>query len=289
MLPSKVVVGSSNPATMRVSFGGVARNVAEVLARLGADVSLGAAIGRDAAGDALLADCAAIGIGTNLVLRMTDHSTAEYAAVIDAQGLVVGAAAMADADRALEASLPAILATVQSPVWIFADTNLSASALALLCDHARRTGSFLAIDAVSVAKSARLPARLEGVDLLVMNVDEAASRLGHRSGPGDLVLALREAGAAMAVVTSGSGGVHGVSADGVVHCPAMPVDVVDVTGAGDNLTAALLWRLSLGDSLGAALPWGVAAATLALETSATVPSNLSADFLRARVLALPMS
>jgi sugar/nucleoside kinase (ribokinase family) len=46
--------GTSNPARIRVSYGGVARNVAENLARLGQPVKLISVVGKDRPGDELL-------------------------------------------------------------------------------------------------------------------------------------------------------------------------------------------------------------------------------------------
>ena len=46
--------GTSNPGHIRTSFGGVARNVAENLARLDQPVTLLSVVGRDSAGDDLL-------------------------------------------------------------------------------------------------------------------------------------------------------------------------------------------------------------------------------------------
>ena len=46
-----IVPGSSNPVTMRVGAGGVARNVAENLARLGLSVTMVSRVGHDREGD----------------------------------------------------------------------------------------------------------------------------------------------------------------------------------------------------------------------------------------------
>ena len=49
--------------------GGCAANTAAVLAKLGANVRLAAVIGRDALGDAVLADLQAVGVGLDAVVR----------------------------------------------------------------------------------------------------------------------------------------------------------------------------------------------------------------------------
>ena len=58
---------TSNPARIRTSFGGVARNVAENLARLGQPVSLLSVIGKDRIGEDLLAYTRQAGVDVSAV------------------------------------------------------------------------------------------------------------------------------------------------------------------------------------------------------------------------------
>ncbi len=51
------------------------------------------------------------------------------------------------------------------------------------------------------------------------------------------------------VVTLGAEGALVASAEGTARVPSVRVDAVDTTGAGDAFTAALAWRLGLGESL----------------------------------------
>jgi ribokinase len=66
------------------------------------------------------------------------------------------------------------------------------------------------------------------------------------------------------VVTQGAEGVLLVTADSVVHVPAPSVSVRDTTGAGDTFNGVLAARLAVGDDLGAAVPYAVAAAALSV-------------------------
>ena len=65
--------------------GGVARNVAENLARLGVRTQLIAAVGRDAPGEWLLRETAASGVDLRSVVR-TGGPTGSYTAVLDDRG-----------------------------------------------------------------------------------------------------------------------------------------------------------------------------------------------------------
>ena len=94
-----VRLGTSNPATSERSFGGVARNVAENVARLGASSSLVTVLGEDENGRAIRDDLVRLGVGTRHVAISPDHATAEYVAVLDPGGdLVLGLADMAILD-----------------------------------------------------------------------------------------------------------------------------------------------------------------------------------------------
>ena len=61
-LHDKLRLGSSNPSQIRSAFGGVARNVAENLARLGQPVQLITAVGKDSVGDQLLSQVSQAGV-----------------------------------------------------------------------------------------------------------------------------------------------------------------------------------------------------------------------------------
>ncbi|MGL4242102.1 MAG: PfkB family carbohydrate kinase, partial [Beijerinckiaceae bacterium] len=206
-LKQPLAPGSSNPATMHVAAGGVARNVAENLARLGARPMLAAAVGADAAGESLLRDLAAAGVDVGLVRRMPGAATAEYAAILTEEGdLHVAAVAMDHAEAFLHHEIPDILVRAPDDALVFADANLSAASLAAIAGWARASGRRLAVDAVSVAKSARLPRRLDGLELVKLNTDEAAAFLGA-SGPAEaLAIGIVERGAAAALVTDGARG-----------------------------------------------------------------------------------
>lgn len=66
---AQALPGSSNPCEAHETPGGVVRNVAENLARLGLPVALVGAVGDDAGGRLLLEQAAQLGIDTDAVIR----------------------------------------------------------------------------------------------------------------------------------------------------------------------------------------------------------------------------
>jgi pseudouridine kinase len=270
-------MGTSNPAEIRSSFGGVARNVAENLARLGIPVALVTQVGEDAGGRALRDDCAALGIDVRGVLRSPVHATAEYVAIVDPQGeLVIGAAATAAIDALSVALLGAAFDEDGRTAWTFADCTLPAPVLAALVEDRRAGGPPLAIDAVSTARAERLPRDLNGLDLLFLNESEARALTGNESGSiVDVARALRELGAASVVLTRGGSGIVLATVAGTSEIAVPPATPVDVSGAGDALIAGTLFGLMSGAGLANAVRTGSRVAKLTIESPTTVSRALT--------------
>ncbi|MCP3765286.1 MULTISPECIES: ribokinase [unclassified Streptomyces] len=94
---------------------------------------------------------------------------------------------------------------------------------------------------------------LAACDPLIVNEHEAKVILGEAAGaseePEDWARLLLAKGPRSVVVTLGGEGALVASSDGVSRIPSVKVRAVDTTGAGDSFTAALAWRLGLGESL----------------------------------------
>ncbi|HEX8784640.1 MAG TPA: PfkB family carbohydrate kinase, partial [Telluria sp.] len=207
-----LVPGTSNPASAVESFGGVARNIAENLARLGAQVALLTAIGNDSSGAALLADAEALGIDTRGTLKLEDAASGTYTAVLDQHGeMVVALADMALYDRFDPDAVASRQAQLAAAALVVADLNLPLDTVDALVRSARRPGAALVLVAVSEPKMARLPRDLDGVGLLILNAGELATRVGRTLAHADeIAAAMREVqaqGVRDLVVTQGAAGV----------------------------------------------------------------------------------
>jgi pseudouridine kinase len=284
-----LVPETSNPVDGVRSLGGVARNVAENLARLGTATAFVSIVGDDEAGRSLLNYMRERGIDVSQVLVTNERPTAEYAAVLDPAGdLVMGLADMSIFDLLQPDHIERIWPHLASAGWVFADCNLSAETLAALIDKARTARFRLAIDAVSTVKAARLPADLSGVDLLLMNLDEANAILGRRSVKSmaeaqAAAVGLQQAGAREAIVTMGAEGIAVAGIEGMKVFPAITAAPVDMTGAGDAMIAGTLHRLMAGDDLYDAARVGALVGAITTESPASVHPQLSPTFLDANL------
>ncbi len=281
-LLAQALQGSSNPCEAHETPGGVVRNVAENLARLGLPVALVAAVGDDAGGRMLLDQAAQVGIDTRAVIRLRRHASDSYTAVLAPDGsLALGLASMPLVESLNPWALEASKALRASAALVVADGNLPTDAWPLLLAEARASGIPLVGVAVSEAKMERLPERLDGLHLLVMNAGELAT---VAADPQAALDALHARGVGCVLVSRGADGLLlSTPGDAPRHWPAPPVQVVDVTGAGDALSAGVCAALLHDpDDVDAAARLGLDLAALTLQTEDSVHPDLTPRFLEER-------
>jgi pseudouridine kinase len=248
----------------------VARNAAEVLARLGAEAALASIVGEDEAGISLVKQLAACGVDTRPTVRKATARTAEYVAVFHRGELFAAFADMEILDGLDGAFCTMRLAAAGSVDGVFADCNLSQKALGHLRDHCRAAQLPLAVDAVSLAKSQRLSDDLAGIALLSLNRGEAQGLAGTDE-PAAAIATLRRRGAAAVIIADGERGVHAGDETGMFRTIMPRTEVVNVSGAGDALAAgAFLARLE-GNSLREAAAFGMGCAQAALSCRRSIP------------------
>lgn len=278
-------MGTSNPARQDESFGGVARNIAENLARLGLPVALITAIGDDWSGRALLQHAEAAGIDTRGTLHLAGCCSGTYTAVLDDHGeMLVALADMALYDQLTPEFMRSRAPQRASGALTVADMNLPRATLSALLQDAARDAVPLVIVAVSQPKMAHLPDDLHGLRLLILNQGELETRMGRPlAGDDDFSAAcrtLKNQGARDIIITRGGTGVIYSTPSGVAHLDAPPAQVRDVTGAGDAFAAAVCWSLFDGsDDLLLACKRGLHLSAMTLASEATVCPDLDPETL----------
>ncbi|HST80744.1 MAG TPA: carbohydrate kinase [Kineosporiaceae bacterium] len=274
---------TSNPGRSNTSSGGVGRNIAENLARLGTPTHLIAAVGRDAAGERLLSDTQAAGVRVDQVHRST-HPTGTYTAVLDADGdLVVAIADMAATDGLTPEDLQSGRELIAHASMLVLDGNLSARVLAYTLDIAQAAGVPALIDPVSGPKAALLAPLLSSersIFALTPNLDELAAITGQPVGSEAEILAaaasLHRRGVKHAWVRlGGQGSLLSTANAGHTLLSAPPAEVRDVTGAGDAMLAAFVHAVLSGSDPVTAARYGHAAAALTVASAATVRPDLT--------------
>jgi pseudouridine kinase len=292
------VLGTSNPGTATSGVGGVGRNIAENLARLGTPTALVAAVGDDPAATSVLERTRAAGVDCSGIVTSA-HPTGTYTAVLDPWGdLLVAVSDMRATDAIGVADLSPVADLLADVGLVVADGNLAASVLRWMLDAAADAGLPVVLDPVSVAKAAVVASVLDGrhpVHLVTPNVAELEVLVGARGldasddGVARGASMLHDRGVGTVWVRRGArGSVLSVRGPGerharvhVVRAPA--VEVVDVTGAGDASTAGYVHALLGGrDGLDAAR-YGQVCAALTCASAETVRTDLTGDLVTDRL------
>ncbi len=280
---------TSNPSTITRTPGGVGRNIAENLARMGSAVQLVAAIGADPAGRELLNHTAEAGVDVSQMI-ISPHPTGSYLAALDADGeLAVGLSDLAATD-ALDVSA---VSRAQDPIErasvVVVDGNLRAVVIEWVLAVAAAASVPVVLEPVSVAKARRLAPALvadQPVFAIKPNLDELGALVGEevvddRDTIVEAARRLHSRGVEYVWVSRGARGSLLVGPDLVEEAAAPSGTVVDVTGAGDAMTAGFVHALLEGVDPVDAVRRGQLAAALTVASATTVRPDLGVAFSRA--------
>lgn len=260
--------GSDVPGRITRLPGGVAMNIAMAVQRFGMRPALITAIGRDAEGDELVTACLGMGMDMDHAYRSDDLPTDRYMAVEGGNGLI---AAIADAH-----SLEAVGARILRPLrdgalgkpgapWrgrIALDGNLKVELLREIAADPAFEAAQISIAPASPGKAERLRVFLNHASAVFYVNLEEAGLLCKTKFPDSAAAAqaLRERGAARAVVTDGANMASDAGHHGLISRPPPEVLVTRVTGAGDTFMAAHIAAEATGTTPDVAMDRALAAA-----------------------------
>jgi pseudouridine kinase len=280
------VPATSNPGTSAtLSAGGVGRNIAHNLARLGIQTRLISIVGRDPEGSRLLDETARAGVDVSQV-RRGKAPTGLYSAVLDSTGeLVIGVSAMSILDELTPADLQKRADAIDRAAFVIADCNLRPDCLKWLLARTRRHKVPILIEPVSVPKAAKLtPLLRAGIRLHTMtpNLKQlealAGAPLGTAARLRHAASALHDRGIENILVGLGPKGAALSCRSGEAtlfqHIPAAMHAAQDVTGGGDALVAGYVAAIMGGTQPIGAAVFGQAAAGLAVASVNTVSAKI---------------
>lgn len=276
---------TSNPVTASMSVGGVARNIAENLGRLGQAVSLLSVAGRDHDYDWIKAQTESY-VNLQQVTQLEGQTTSSYTAILDGQGdMQLGLADMGICDQMTPDWLYRHRSWLAQARLLVADLNLPLETVTATIELARQQGLELVIIPVSSPKMTHLPQDLTGVTWLVVNQDESEAYFGCQVVSEEDFTALAEKwlsrGLEHVLMTRGSQAAYYANQSGQRQLiqPPRVEKVVDVTGAGDSFSAGLIHGLLEGKQATEAIAYGLTNAYHTIQTAATVRVDLSAQLL----------
>lgn len=246
--------------------GGKGANQAVAAARQGAEVHFVGAVGDDAFGRGALMDLGANGVETGQIIVAPGVATGVAGIFVDAEGANSIVLAPGANNLLSVAQVEAAAATIASSSFLVCQLESPLESVMRAIEIANAAGVKVVFNP---APAAALPDSLLAMaDYLVVNETEAAQLSGLRvDGPADAAAAaraLRQRGAGAVLLTMGEAGVAVCDADGAYLVPAVKVQPVDTTAAGDTFVGTLTVALARGLTLKAATCEAQHAAALAV-------------------------
>lgn len=281
----KVKLGSSNPVYTEETLGGVARNVAENLTRLGIHTKLLSFVGQDREGQSMIEASKQLGIDMSLTTIIPDERTGTYTALLDPNGeMIVSLADMDIYEKITVGMIEARWQQITTSKAIFVDTNISEEALHFIIEKSTSNDAFLFVDPVSSAKASKLPSDLTSVHTILPNKEEAEILSGISIETEDdyihAATEIQKRGVSNVVITLGADGIFYKTKDDSGILSPIATNVVDVTGAGDAFAASLIYGIVEGLSFVEACQYGLAGSSLTLQSKQSVSNDMSVEKLK---------
>lgn len=242
--PEKTLIpADSNPGSIMITYGGVGRNIAENLCRLGVNVKMITAVGGDVLGEEMISYCEKIGIDTSAVLRVPDESSSMYLYINSDKGDMEMAIDQMDIVKKIT---PAYIDTLKDMIngaeCVVMDANIVTETFL----HIRKICKVpIYVDPVSTVLASRIIPGIDGIDTLKPNRLEAEYMTGmtiqteadYRAAANELL----RMGVRRIFMSMGPEGMLVADKNNMYIVGSYPGDVVCTTGAGDSATAAIVW------------------------------------------------
>lgn len=271
--------GDSNPGIVDSAAGGVGRNIAENLARLGNDTALVSMVGDDVGKKLVLERCQSAGIDTSGIIVNPNHSTGTYLAITDNKGnLNVAIADMAIYDDFTPEALQDKMAFIEQADELIVEANLPQQTLSWLCDTF--ADKAIHADAVSTAKAPRLKPVLHQLEVLKVNHLEAARLLNVPESTltnEQLAQGLYDLSVKQVLLSMAAEGTLWYNGDSYIKQGIFDIEPQSDTGAGDALLAGFITARHLLNNPQQQLAFGLGCAAFALQSEQAVNPTLNCN------------
>jgi ribokinase len=258
----------------RIAPGGKGANQALAARRAGADGFMAGAVGDDSFAALGLDPLRRDGVDLSLVATMK-RPTGCATIAVDPDGENQIAVASGANLLACAAQVPDRLLGPGTVLVLQREVPMAENAA--LIARARACGARIVLSLAPAGPIA--PARLEDIDVLIANDGEAATL-------GELTEVARRLRQALVVTRGGKGSIAFLSGGTTIEVPALAIEPVDTTGAGDTFSGVLAAGLDAGLALEPALRRATAAAALSclvLGAQEAMPSRAAIDTAVARL------
>lgn len=278
----------TNLGNVLMTHGGVARNVAENMANLGAEVEFVTMLDDDSLGREARLRLRGAGVKLTHAVSTPDKGMGMWLAVFNEKGDLAGSVShMPDAspiERLFDEKGEEIIRSCRG---IALEIDLSEKVSERVFELAERFDKPVYAIVANMSVILRRPDFMARTACVILNEIEAGRLFGREIralSPEETLEAVSEAASAMGirsiVVTMGARGAVYLDAENGLRgvCPAVPCRVVDTTGAGDAFFSAVVESLARGMRLDDAVTCGARLASMTVSTSESTCPHVDEHF-----------
>ncbi|OPJ62406.1 PfkB family carbohydrate kinase [Clostridium oryzae] len=277
---NKMIFKDSNPGKVKISLGGVGRNIAENIVRLGIDTKLISVIGSDIYGSKIIEDAKLIDLDVSQCMILEGFPTSTYLSMLDEKGDMITAVNQMDIFEKMD--IPFIKKKkniINNSKLCVIDTNLPKQVIEYIVTNFTNTKYFL--DTVSSAKALKVKDIIGKFHTIKPNKIEAEMLSGIKiSSLNDAWKASKYflgQGVKRVFISLGDEGLF--YNDGITqkHISNFKVNVINTTGAGDAFVAALSYCYCNDYDIDKTAVMAMAASVLALSHEDTINPSMSVE------------
>jgi ribokinase len=266
-----------------LAAGGKGANQAVAAARLGAEVTLVAKVGRDMFGDQAVANFGREGIRTDCILRDPQNATGVALILVDRSGENLISVASGANFALTPGDVEQAAERIRGADALMLQLEIPMDCVCRAAEIAAAAGVPVILDPAPAAPLAE--GLLRNVTYLTPNESEAERLTGlpvtDEGSARQAAERLLAAGARHVLVTLGARGALLAGKEGMLLIPTVPVKAVDTTAAGDAFNGGLAWALGSGLALNAAVRQACLVGTLSATRLGAQPSlPTKAELLR---------
>lgn len=271
---------NSNPGRVRISYGGVCRNIAENLSRVGINTKFISIVGDDETGRGMLDYAKRIGYCMTDSLVLKKNGTPTYMVILDDTGEMISAVVdMKGIEEADEAFVDSKSEHFNQAVYTFVDADNPALLKHLVTTYGKQTRFIL--DPVSAAKAANVKHLIGQFYAIKPNIHEAEILVGYGiKDDSDLVRAAKDLhakGVAHIYISLGAEGIFYSDGIQMGKVKAKNVKAVNVTGAGDAFVAGIGYGYMNELPFLDMIKYAIAMSVIAVSHAETINPEMCAD------------
>lgn len=270
----------SNPGCVKVSFGGVCRNIAENMAKLGINTKLISIVGNDEKGKSILKHAESVGLDMQDSLILEGESTPTYMAILNENGEMESAIVdMNITDKITEEFIDLKADIIKNAEYMVLDCDNPAILEYILTKYQGCTRFIL--DPVSAAKVQKVKHLINKFHTIKPNRHEAECLCGFKiennedvKRAGRYFLGLGIKHVFISLDADGMYYNNGLE-EGIIKAPN--VKVVNVTGAGDSCVAGLGYGYMNNLSIKDTLKYAMAMSVVTISHEDTIYPNMCCE------------